>query len=162
MRENTFEMFQNVSNVVLPFREHWLLISYSGRKIGLWGGRESGRWDWCAGKITGRAAQSLCALFVFLLTSRNAVSHFSNFQLTFAQNDTSFSLIEVITPLPRRYKFAVRNNCPFSIFWKRHSPHLKNRPACWDTHIGHEGKHIWDVSKRLKCSFALPGALIIN
>ena len=50
----------------------------------------------------------------------------------------------------------------FPIIWKGIPQHSKNRPACYDTHIGPEENYIWDVSKRLKCNFALLRALIFN
>ena len=52
---------------------------------------------------------------------------------------------------------------PFSPLSEKGIPHTsKNPPACADTHIGHEEKHLKCSSSRLKCSFGLPEALYFN
>gem|GEM_PF-7091803 len=64
--------------------------------------------------------------------------------------------------LPRYYIFAMRNTWHCSAFRKGISHTSKNRPACYITHIGHEGNHLKCSLSRLKCNFGLSGALFFN
>jgi hypothetical protein len=56
--------------------------------------------------------------------------------------EVRFTYMEVVIPGHGQYNLAILNNGAFRIFGKGFSRSSKNRPACYDPHIGPEENYI--------------------
>ena len=88
------------------------------------------------------AAQSLIARLVLPATRPQYAIARLVLPANFAHSGERIPLFKFSIPGTADITSSLDNRALFPFFRKGHSQHSKNRPACWDTHIGHEENYI--------------------
>ena len=84
------------------------------------------------------AAQSLIARLVLPATRPQYAIARLVLPANFAHSGERIPLFKFSIPGTADITSSLDNRTLFPFFRKGHSQHSKNRPACWDTHIGHK------------------------